>query len=116
MAGLCGHTHSTSSAGVVGRTLEPGERWKLAIGYVDNLTFKEPAMPMERYTSTTSIPYYVYTHSFKELAVPGYMHSYACVAIGPVGAVCRAQEVRTGTRERLGTMWSIKRSTTGAHL
>jgi len=32
-------------------------------------------MPMERYTSTTSIPYYVYTHSFKELAVPGYMHA-----------------------------------------
>jgi hypothetical protein len=28
-------------------------------------------MPMERYTSTTSMPYYVYTHSFKELAVPG---------------------------------------------
>jgi len=34
---------------------------------------------MERYTSTTSMPYYVYTHSFKELAVPG-----ICVAIGPV--------------------------------
>ena len=62
-------------------------------------------MPMERYTSTTSMPYYVYTHSFKELAVPG-----ICVAIGPVGA----QEVRTGTRERCGPSRGLPHD--GAHL
>ena len=64
-------------------------------------------MPMERYTSTTSIPYYVYTHSFKELAVPGYMHA---LPSGPLVPCARSAHRHTGT------MWSIKRSTTGAHL
>ena len=68
-------------------------------------------MPMERYTSTTSMPYYVYTHSFKELAVPVQCRGYAL----PSGPLVRKKiEVRTGTRERCGPSRGLPHD--GAHL